>query len=171
MNMHEFADALASKDLDSYSAWFAEDLRLYTPVHEEPSVGKQVACQLLPVVFSLFEHFHYSDVFVGQQTHALVFRAEVSGIPLEGVDYVRTDANGLVTEFSVMMRPLRAITTFATAIAARMPDGQRFDVLLCTLNSSCALDENKPAGIASVFRRRELQTVRSPFSEIPCQPN
>ncbi len=125
MNMQEFADALASKDLDRYSQWFADDMRLYTPVHEEPSVGKQAACQILPIVFSLFENFHYPDVFTGQQTHALIFRSEVSGIPLEGVDYLRTDHNGLVTEFSVTMRPLKAITALAKAIGAKMQEGQR----------------------------------------------
>ena len=123
MNMQEFADALASKDVDKYSAWFAEDMRLFVPVYEEPIVGKQAACQILPVVFSIFENFHYPDVFAGERSHALVFRAEVNGISLEGVDYVHTDENGLVTEFSVTMRPLKAITTLVKEIGARMQKG------------------------------------------------
>ncbi len=123
MNMREFADALASKDLDRYSAWFADDMRLYTPIHEEPMIGKQAACQILPVVFSILENFHYPDIIIGQQTHALIFRAEVSGVPLEGVDYVRTDGNELVTEFNVMMRPLKAITALTKAIGAKIQNG------------------------------------------------
>lgn len=63
MNMKEFADALASKDLERYSSWFADDMRIYVPVHEEPLIGKQAACRILPVVFSLFDNFHYADVF------------------------------------------------------------------------------------------------------------
>ncbi len=122
MNMQKFADALASKDLDRYSAWFADDIRLYTPIHEEPVVGKQAACQILPVVFSIFENFRYPDIVTGQQTHALIFRAEIDGIPLEGVDYVRTDENGLVIEFNVMMRPLQAIIALSEAIGAKMQD-------------------------------------------------
>ncbi len=123
MKMQEFADALASKDLDRYAAWFADDIWLFTPIHEEPVVGKQAACQILPVVFSIFENFRYPDIITGQQTHALLFRAEIDGIPLEGVDYVRTDENGLVTEFNVMMRPLQAITALSEAIGAKMQDG------------------------------------------------
>ncbi len=111
MDMQAFADALASKDLGTYSAWFADDVSLYVPIHEEPRVGKETACQILPVVFT------------EQQSHALVFRAEVTGIPLEGVDYVRTDENGLVTEFSVTMRPLRAITALSKAIDAELQSG------------------------------------------------
>jgi hypothetical protein len=99
-------------------------MKLYTPVHEEPSVGRQAACQILSIVFSLFDNFHYPDVFTGQETHALIFRAEVKGIPLEGVDYVQTDENGRVTEFSVTMRPLKAITTLAKEIGAIMRQSQ-----------------------------------------------
>ncbi len=106
--------------LTRYSAWFTEDMRLYVPFHEEPIVGKQAACQTLAVVFSIFDNFHYLDVFAGQQTHALVFRAEVSGVSLEGVDYVQTGINGLVTEFSVTMRPLKAMTALSNAIGAKM---------------------------------------------------
>ncbi len=120
MNIQELADALASKDLNRYSVWFAEDMRLYTPIHEEPSIGKQTACQILPVVFSCFDNFHYLDVLTREQTHALIFSAEVNGIPLEGVDYLRTDDRGLVTEFYVMMRPLKAITELSNAIGIKM---------------------------------------------------
>ncbi len=118
--MRDFADALASKDLGQYSAWLADNLTLYVPVHGEPIAGKRAACQILPIVFSLFDKFHYVDVFTGQSTHALIFRAEVRGIPLEGVDYVRTNERGLVTEFSVMMRPLKAITVLSDAIGTIM---------------------------------------------------
>ncbi len=124
MNMNDFAEALASKDLEKYSAWFADDIKLFTPIHEEPMIGKQVACQMLPIVFSLFDNFRYMDVIIGERTHALVFQAEVDGVPLEGVDYVRTDENRRVTELSVMMRPLKAIATLNKAIAAKMQSQQ-----------------------------------------------
>ena len=120
MNIQELADALASKDVSRYSRWFADGMRLYVPVYEEPLVGKQAALQILPVVFSIFENFHYPDVFTGRRTHALVFRAEVNGIPLEGVDYLRTDESGRVVEFSVTMRPLKAITALVKEIGIRM---------------------------------------------------
>lgn len=127
MNIQELADALASKDLNRYSVWFAEDMRLYTPIHEEPSNGKQTASQILPVVFSCFDNFQYIDVLTKQQTHALFFRAEVNGISLDGVDYVRTNDSGLVTEFYVMMRPLKAITELSDLIGIKMKQEKRKD--------------------------------------------
>ena len=44
--------------------------------------------------------------FLEDETYALAFRAEVNGIPLEGVDYVRTDKNGPVAGLGVGMCPL-----------------------------------------------------------------
>ncbi len=120
MNIKELADALASKDVNRYSAWFAEDMKLYTPIHEEPSVGKQAACQILPLVFSFFDNFHYPDVFSGQQSHSLIFRAEVNGISLDGVDYLKLNDSGLITDFFVMMRPLKAITALSDLIGIAM---------------------------------------------------
>lgn len=120
MNVQTLADDLASKERDRYSRWFAEGMRLYTPLHEEPVTGREAACQILSVVFSLFDNFRYPDVIAGRETHALFFRTEVSGIPLEGIDYIRTNADGQVTDFSVLLRPLKAITTLSTAIEAKM---------------------------------------------------
>lgn len=118
--MQDLADAFASKDLNRYSVWFAEDMRLYTPIHEEPSIGKQAACQILPLVFSFFDNFHYPDVFTGQQSHSLIFRAEVNGITLDGVDYLKLNDSGLVTDFFVMVRPLKAITALSDLIGIAM---------------------------------------------------
>jgi len=95
-----------------------------TPIHEEPSIGKQAACQILPVVFSLFDNFHYPDVIIGQQSHALIFRAEVNGISLDGVDYLKLNDSGLITDFYVMMRPLKAITELSNLIGVAMQQMQ-----------------------------------------------
>ena len=54
MSMQEFADALASKDADTGSQWFADDIRLYTSIHEEQMTGEQAVCRILPVALSIF---------------------------------------------------------------------------------------------------------------------
>ncbi len=120
MNIKELADALASKELERYAAWFADDMRLFTPIHEEPSIGKQAACKILPLVFSFFDNFHYPDFFSGKQSHSLIFRAEVNGILLDGVDYLKLNDSGLITDFFVMMRPLKAITALSDLIGIAM---------------------------------------------------
>ena len=97
MNIHDFAQALQSKDHTRYAEWFADDMRLYTPIHEEPTVGKETAAQILRLVFSIFENFQYSDVVAGPaESHALAFRADVGSVALHGVDYLRMTPDGRV---------------------------------------------------------------------------
>jgi hypothetical protein len=125
MDIAAFAEALASKDVNRYSAWFADDIRLYTPAQDEAIAGRPAVSRVLPVIFSLFEGFHYPDVVAGQETHALFFRAQVNGVPLEGIDYIRVNGEGKVSEFTVMIRPLPALMALSQAVAARMQGGPR----------------------------------------------
>ena len=121
MDIREFAQALQSKDPGRYAEWFADDMRLYTPIHDQPTVGKDAATQILQVVFSIFQNFEYPDVVTGQKdSHALIFRADVGGIVLHGVDYLQMTADGRVAEFHVMVRPLAALTALGRAVTERM---------------------------------------------------
>jgi hypothetical protein len=88
MNIQTLAEDLASKNPDRYSRWFAEDIRLFTPVHEEPFIGRQAACQILALVFSLFDEFQFPDTIAGQKSHPLFFRTQVGGVLLEGMDSI-----------------------------------------------------------------------------------
>ena len=126
MSITDFAQALQSKDHTRYAEWFADDMRLYTPIHDEPTVGKETATQVLQVVFSLFENFQYSDVVAGREkSHALIFRAKMGSDVLHGVDYLRMTPDGLVAEFHVMVRPLGALTALERAVSERMRSAGR----------------------------------------------
>ena len=65
MDIRQFARALQSKDLSRDTRWFADHIQLYTPIHKEPIVGREAVTQVLQLVFSIFENFHYPDVVPG----------------------------------------------------------------------------------------------------------
>jgi hypothetical protein len=58
--------------------------------------------------------------FSGRRNARARLRAEVSGIPLEGVDYVRTDKNGPVTGLASRCTHLKGITELSKAIGAKV---------------------------------------------------
>lgn len=120
MNSHDFINALASKNLDGYSEWFEDDIRLYTPIHEKPVIGRDGTCLILPIIYSIFDDIHYPDAIIGQHTHAFFFRAKVNTIPLEGINYVHTNDEGYITKFTVAMRPLKAIATLSKSYALKL---------------------------------------------------
>ena len=81
---------------------------------------------VLSTVFEeVFEDFHYVNQLDGEDLHILVFRARVGDIPLEGVDLLKVNSEGLVREFTVMIRPLEAIRAIGQEMARRMGDLER----------------------------------------------
>ena len=62
----------------------------------------------------------YTDELTGDGTHGLVFEARVGEKQLQGWDYLALDADGLVTELTVMVRPLSGLIAVAEAMAARL---------------------------------------------------
>ena len=65
LDIREFAQALQSKDRvgtrDGSQTTFSFTLRFT----KEPMVGREAVTQVLQLVFSIFETFHYSDVVPG----------------------------------------------------------------------------------------------------------
>ena len=49
--------------------------------------------------------------------HALVFTAKVGDLDINGCDFLHVGEDGLIDEFTVMLRPLRAVTAFAEKMA------------------------------------------------------
>lgn len=92
------------------------DVILHTPVVDVPVRGRDRVLGLFAVLAGVFEEPEIVDELVSDGTRAIVFRLRVDGVPIEGVDYLRLDAEGLVRSITVCMRPLTSVQ----ALAARM---------------------------------------------------
>ena len=68
---------------------------------------------LLSTVVEVFEDFEYTDQLAGDGTHALIFRARVGDKQVEGLDHLTVDADGLITQLIVMVRPLSGLIALA----------------------------------------------------------
>jgi hypothetical protein len=76
--------------------------------------------RLLGEVAQVFEDFRYTDELDVEGAHALIFRARVGERELEGIDLLRFDSDGLIADFTVMLRPLSGLIPFAQAMAERV---------------------------------------------------
>ena len=78
---------------------------------------------ILRGVLRVFEDFRYVKELssTGERDHALVFEATVGGKALTGCDFLHLDENGLIDEFTVMVRPLSAAQALAEAMNAQFP--------------------------------------------------
>ena len=77
---------------------------------------------LLGEVAQAFEDFRYTDELAMDGGHALIFRALVAGTDreIEGIDLLRFDEDGLIADFTVMLRPLSGLVPFAQAMGEKV---------------------------------------------------
>jgi hypothetical protein len=115
-----FRAAVESHDVGAASDLLAADIAFHSPVTFHAYVGRETVTRLLEIVAEVFEDFRYTDELAGDGTHALIFRASVGQRELEGIDLLRFDADGLIDDFTVMIRPVSGLMPFAEKMAERV---------------------------------------------------
>ncbi|HEY4894722.1 MAG TPA: nuclear transport factor 2 family protein [Solirubrobacteraceae bacterium] len=114
-----FRAAVESWDIDAISALLAPDIVFHSPVTFHPFLGRETVTRLLTLVADTFEDFRYTDELETDGAHALIFRASVAGKELEGIDLLRFGPDGLIADFTVMIRPLSGLIPFAQAMGEK----------------------------------------------------
>ena len=102
------------------SSLLSPDVVFHSPVAFTPFRGRADVIEVLGHVMAVFEDFTYVDELAGEGTHALVFSANVAGRRVQGLDHLRLDENGLIAEFTVMIRPLSGVIAMAEAMGPRV---------------------------------------------------
>jgi SnoaL-like domain len=102
------------------SALLSPDVVFSSPVAFKPFRGRADVTEVLSNVMEVFEDFAYIDELTGEGSHALVFSASVGGRALQGLDHLRFDDDGLISEFTVMVRPLSSVIALAEAMGPRV---------------------------------------------------
>lgn len=121
---HALVESRNAKGLDSL---LAEDVVFHSPVVHTPQVGKAITVQYLCAAFRVFfnESFKYVREVTGPCDAVLEFQVEIDGITVNGVDMLKWDGEGRITEFKVLIRPLKAINLIHQKMAAMLQAGQR----------------------------------------------
>ena len=108
-----FRQAVEQRDIDAIGELLAPDIVFHSPVTFHPFIGRETVTQLLGIVAETFEDFRYTDELHADGAHALIFRAAVGDRQIEGIDLLRFDDQGLIADFTVLLRPLSALVPFA----------------------------------------------------------
>lgn len=102
---------VATHDLAGIPSLLADEVVFHSPLVHTPQEGKKLTTKYLQAAFLVLgtSNFRYLREVVGERDAVLEFVAEVDGITVNGVDLIRFDEAGLITDFKVMVRPLQAI--------------------------------------------------------------
>lgn len=116
-----------AKDLAGLGALLHPDAVFRSPMAHTP-YGPAAALELiLGTVMQVFEDFAYHRELASEDGLSVVleFSANVNGKALKGIDLIQFDAQGRITEFEVMVRPLSGLQALGAEmgerLAARLP--------------------------------------------------
>jgi hypothetical protein len=116
----EFRRAVEVGDIDAAVACLAPEVTFNSPVAHKPFEGAEAVSGVLRAVFETFEDFEYTDELQQGDTHALVFRARVGDKQLQGLDLLRMNADGLIEDFTVMVRPASGLMALGAAMGPKV---------------------------------------------------
>ena len=100
-----------NRDVPGLDSLLADEAVFLSPVVHTPQVGKFITKQYLAAAFHVFfnESFRYIRELRGERDAVLEFEVKLEGITVNGVDMIKWNDAGKITEFKVMLRPLKAV--------------------------------------------------------------
>jgi SnoaL-like domain len=124
--LHTWHELVRTRNAKGLATLLADDVVFHSPVVHTPQVGKAVTQQYLSAAFHVFfnESFHYVRELTGAHDAILEFQVDIDGIAVNGVDMLKWNEAGLITEFKVMVRPLKAINLIHQKMAAMLQANQ-----------------------------------------------
>lgn len=115
-----FRAAIERGDVAAVLNTLAPDVVFNSPIVHAPYVGRTALAPLLAAVMEVFADFHYTREFTAPDGHVLQFQARIGERKVEGIDILVFNAAGMVSEFTVLVRPYSAATALRDAMAARL---------------------------------------------------
>jgi hypothetical protein len=113
-----FRSAVEGEDPRALTEALADDVVFRSPVVFRAYEGKPVVSTILTeAAMKVFEDFRYVEQLEHQDACALIFKARVGERELDGLDLLRFDRDGKVTELTVMVRPMSGLNALAEAMA------------------------------------------------------
>ena len=111
-----------SHDPSGLNDLLAEDAVFHSPVVHTPQRGRALTAAYLGAAFQVFfnDKFRYVREIVGESDAVLEFETEIDGILVNGVDLIKWNPAGKISDFKVMIRPLKAINLIHQRMAAML---------------------------------------------------
>ena len=100
-----------TRDRAALQRLLADDVVFESPVVHTPQAGKPVTAMYLQAALQVLvnDSFRYVNEWHGPTSAVLEFETTCEGILINGVDMITWNADGQITHFKVMVRPLKAV--------------------------------------------------------------
>jgi hypothetical protein len=120
MDRNAFKNAVESHDMEAAVAQLADDVIFRSPVVYKAYEGKEPVAWILRAVGEVFEDFGYDSQIDQGDRSVLQFHARVGEKRVEGADFLTFGEDGLISELTVMVRPMSGMLALAEAMKAKL---------------------------------------------------
>jgi SnoaL-like domain len=103
-------------------ALVAPDAVFHSPVVHTPQMGKAKVMMYLLAAAQVLgnDSFAYVREMIDGDNALLEFTATIDGIHVNGIDLITFDTDGKITDFKVMVRPLKAVNKLWEMMGAQL---------------------------------------------------
>ena len=107
----EWHEIVKSGNTENLSSIIDSDCIFYSPVVFTPQKGKELAIKYLSAAALVFgdDSFKYIKEVINEKNACLEFELKLNGIEINGVDLISWNANNIISEFKVLIRPLKGV--------------------------------------------------------------
>ena len=115
MDMKVWHEIIKQRNPERLEEVLADNCVFHSPILHTPQQGKDLTKYYIAGAMMVFnDSFHYVKEVVTKEHAVLEFVCDVDGIIINGVDILTFDDAGMIVEFKVMIRPLKAIELMHT---------------------------------------------------------
>lgn len=120
-SLQRWHEMVSRRDHSKLGEILTKDCVFLSPVVHTPQQGRELTVLYLTGAMQVFnESFEYTKEVVSDAHAVLEFECTVDGVLINGVDIISFAADGRISEFRVMVRPLKAMQTLHEKMAAML---------------------------------------------------
>lgn len=110
-----------NRDAAGLPALIAEDAVFRSPAVHTPQEGRALVVSYLTAAFTVLgPDLVYEREWLADDSAVLQFRTVVGGLDVSGVDIITWDADGQIVDFTVMVRPAKALNAVIEHMGAEL---------------------------------------------------
>jgi hypothetical protein len=116
-------DIISARQPERLDEILADDCVFLSPIVHTPQEGREMTRFYLTGAMHVFNSsFHYVKQVIDGDHAVLEFVCDVDGISINGVDIMTFDDEGKISEFKVMVRPLKAVNLLHARMQAMLEE-------------------------------------------------
>lgn len=125
-SIRRFRDAMVAGDLEAVVATFSPGVVLHSPITMRHTFrGRDEVRQVYGAVLAVVDEIGYGEQFDAGSRSAVVGSGTVRGQAIEETMLFGLDADGLIAEITLFVRPMPGLLTLAAALAPHVGEDRR----------------------------------------------